>query len=120
MQRTAQEVFIKINELKKELREKRTELKEYFLTDSRYAQTEEELSRQKEKKLQLTEELKAAYPDLTGKIDQIKLDLESEKELFSDMILTQVMKGEKVELKDQYEQLCFPIFSVKMKAENSL
>lgn len=120
MQRTAQDVFIRIGELKKELREKRTELKEYFKTDSRYAQTEDELKRQQEKKRQLTEELKAAYPDLTGKIDQLKLDLESEKELFSDMVLSQVMKGEKVEIKDQYKQLCFPIFSVRMKAENSV
>lgn len=116
-QRTAQEVFSRLNEIKKELREQRDELKERFFADSRYAENEEYLRKGKDKKKQLADELKAVHPDLVDKIEQLREDLKSEKEIFTDMMVTQMLKGESTELKDQHEQLCFPIFSVKMQPE---
>lgn len=116
--RTAQEIFLDLGKKRKELKELREQLVGHYRTDSRYAQNEELVRQIKEKQKGIIEELKPGIPDLVEKIDLLKTDIASDKQMFSDMVLTKIMKGESVELKDQYEQPCFPMFSVQMRPAN--
>lgn len=114
--RTPQEVFARVNELKDQLKEKKNELKDCWLQNPDYERVEKEIEMLHEKRLALRQEINAMYPELIETIDVLKLELKSEKELFTDMMVAKTMKGESIELRDQYEQPCLPFFNVKMVA----
>lgn len=112
--RDPQSTFARINELKDQLKEKRAELKDCWLQSPDYQRVEQEIEALREKRLVLRQEINAMYPELVETIDVLKTDLKSEKEIFSDMMVAKAMKGEAIELRDQYEQPCLPFFNVKM------
>jgi hypothetical protein len=45
----------------------------------------------------------------------MKIDLDSDMEMISDLALNQLMKGETVKVKDEYEVEYDPLFTVKFK-----
>jgi len=112
--REPQEIFARINELKLELREKKRMLKEIYLQSPDYARAEEELTKHREKRKALQEAINLSEPQLIDSIDKLKVDLTSEKDIFNELMVVKVAKGERVELVDRFMQPCFPLFSVKM------
>ena len=52
------------------------------------------------------------------KLDTLKLDIENDMMLLSDAALTMAMKGEIIEIKDQFENKYEPVFKVMFKKAN--
>lgn len=67
----------------------------------------------KKKKVQtaLESDLKAEF----SKLDELKTYIASDREMLSNMTLTSLLKGERVELLDEYDNKYGPIFSVRFE-----
>lgn len=75
----------------------------------------EELNTLKEKKKKIEEAIKDDFRAEFDKLDTLKSDLENDKMLLADAAITQLMKGETVEIVDQYDNKYEPVFSVRFK-----
>ena len=80
-----------------------------------YKKITDELKELRTKKKEVEDSIKADFHNEFTKLDDLKIDLESDYELLSDIALTQLMKGETVKVTDEFETNYDPIFSVKFK-----
>ena len=110
-----QEVFNRIQESKKEQRKIKSSYREALASSVQYKKITDELKELKLKKKEIEESIRADFHNEFTKLDDLKIDLESDYELLSDIALTQLMKGETVKVTDEYETNYEPVFSVKFK-----
>jgi predicted nuclease with TOPRIM domain len=110
-----QEVFNKIEEIKKEQREIKKSYRDALSNSQEYQGVIEKLNTLKERKKQIEEDVKDDFGGEFTRLEDLKIDLEAEKEMLSDIALNKLVKGEKLEIKDKYDNQYEPIFSVKFK-----
>ena len=113
-----QEVFIRIQENKKKLKDLKSTYKEALESTSGYKDLSDQLKTMREKKKQVETVVKTDFSGEFTKIEDIQIDIQSDQEMLNDIALTTVMKGETVSVKDEYEQEFEPIFAVKFKKVN--
>ncbi|MFA6993944.1 MAG: hypothetical protein WC268_05155, partial [Patescibacteria group bacterium] len=94
------EVFKRLQETKKEQKDIKTLYRDALAGSKSYQDTVDELSRLKEKKKKIEEDIKSAYRSELSKLDALKLDIQTDKEMLSDLAITQLMKGETVKITD--------------------
>lgn len=114
-----QEVFDRISQLKKEQKNAKGAYKDALDNSDNYRKMTEELKTLKEKKKQTETLIQRELGAQFQKIEDLKLEMESNKEMLSDIALTTVMKGETVEVKDEYGNIYEPVWSVKFKKNES-
>ncbi len=114
-----QEVFDRISQLKKEQKNAKGAYKDALDNSDNYRKMTEELKALKEKKKQTETLIQRELGAQFQKIEDLKLEMESNKEMLSDIALTTVMKGETVEVKDEYGNVYEPVWSVKFKKNES-
>ena len=110
-----EEVFNRMQEAKKEQRNIRAIYKDALLSSPEYNKIVDQLDDLKIKKKQIEQQTKQDLSADIEKLEELKLDLETDKELISDMALNQYVKGKTVEIVDEYDNKYEPIFSVKFK-----
>lgn len=110
-----QDVFKRINETKKEKKKIQDIYKETLANSKPYQDALEAFNAAKAKKQQVETSLKAELRSELDKLDALKTSIESDREIMSDIALTSLMKGETVELTDEYDTKYEPVFSVKFK-----
>lgn len=112
----AQEVFDRIQETKRKIKDIRTFIKSKYEEVSEFVEIQEKKKKLNEKQKLITNEVDSHYPSEIQKLDDMKIDLDSDKEMLNDILLSKLMKGEEVELKDNpnREQLMLPIFAIKL------
>jgi len=110
-----QEIFDRIQQTKKEQRELRASYREVLQGSKSYQDTISELRTLKEKKKKIEQSFKAEFQTEMDKLERIKIDLESDREMMSDLAFNQLIKGEKFKIKDVYDNEYEPVFSVKFK-----
>ena len=110
-----EEVFNRIKESKKEQKEIKLAYRDALATSQAYQNVAEELKVLKEKKKKIEEDMKSQFASEFNKLEGLKLDIAGDNELLSDLALSQLMKGETVKIKDEYENDYEPIFSVRFK-----
>jgi hypothetical protein len=110
-----QEVFNKIEEIKKEQREIKKSYRDALSNSQEYQDVVEKLNTLKDRKKQIEEGIKDDFNSEFTRLEDLKIDLEAEKEMLSDIALNKLVKGEKLEIKDKYDNQYEPIFSVKFK-----
>lgn len=110
-----QEVFIRIQENKKKLKDLKTTFKDALDSATGYKDVVDQLKTLREKKKQIENLVRENFSSEFIKMEDIQIDIQSDQEMISDIALTTVMKGETVSVKDEYEQEFEPIFSVKFK-----
>ena len=110
-----QEVFNKIEEIKKEQREIKKSYRDALSNSQEYQDVVDKLSTLKDRKKQVEEGIKDDFNSEFTRLEDLKIDLEAEKEMLSDIALNKLVKGEKLEIKDKYDNQYEPIFSVKFK-----
>ncbi len=113
-----QEVFIRIQENKKKLKDLKSTYKEALESATGYKDVVEQLKTLREKKKQIEISVKADFSGEFTQMEDLQIDIQSDQEMLSDIALTSVMKGETVSVKDQYEQEFEPTFAVKFKKVN--
>lgn len=78
---------------------------------------QEELKGLRAKRKTITNIVDRDNYDVVTKLEDLKIDLRSDKELLNDIVLLKFTKGETIELEDRKHQAVLPIFSVIMKPE---
>lgn len=114
-----QEVFDRISQIKKEQKNAKGAYKDALDNSDSYRKLTEELKTLKEKKKQTETIIQREMGTEFQKMEDLKLEMESNKEMLSDIALTTVMKGETVEVKDEYGNVYEPVWSVKFKKNES-
>lgn len=113
-----QEVFLRIRETKKEQKKLKEAYRDALANSVSYKQVVDELNELKAKKKQIEATTREQFSSEFTRLDDLKIDLESDAEMLSDIALTQLMKGETVKVTDEYEAEYEPVFSVKFKKAN--
>ena len=83
-----------------------------------YEEIVEEIKTLREKKKQIETRIQAELGRAWEKFDDLKREVETEKEMLNDIALTTLMKGETVEVKDEFENAYEPIWKVNFKKAN--
>ena len=112
-----QEIFNRISENKEKIKDIRTMLEDVYMQDSNYQLLTEEVKQRKEKLKAIRTALNESYQSELDKLDALKTEIKTDKELLRDILLDKYTKGEKIELEGKYNQMVLPIFSVTFKKE---
>jgi len=110
-----QDVFSRIQKSRKDGREIRAAYREALSNSQVYQETVEKLEALKMKKKQLEQGIKDEFRNELTKLDLLKLDIKTDMEVLSDLAFNQLLKGERLEVTDEYENKYEPIFSVRFK-----
>jgi hypothetical protein len=110
-----QDVFMRIQKSLKEQREVKSIYRESLEQHQEYKKIVDEQKSLKDRKKKIEDSIKDDFRSEFDKLDTLKLDIENDRLLLSDAALSQLMKGETVEVVDEKEQKYEPIFSVKFK-----
>jgi len=108
-----EEVWTRIRETQKKQKDIRNSYKDALATSPTYQETLDKFNTLKEKKKSIEAQIKNSFGSEFDKLESMKLDIQTDKELLSDIALTQLMKGQTVELKDEHDNEYEPHFSVK-------
>jgi len=110
-----QEIFLRIRETRKEQKKIKEAYRDALTNSVEYKKVTEELNDLKVKKKQIESDIKSQFSSEFIRLGDLKIDLDGDIEMLSDIALTQLMKGETIKVKDEYEVEYDPIFSVKFK-----
>ena len=110
-----QEVFNRIQKTKKEQREIKAMYRDALANSHRYQEVVEELKAMKEKKKKIEDSIKDDFRSEFNKLDTLKLDVENDTLLMSDLAINKLMKGESLEITDEKDNKYEPTFSVRFK-----
>jgi predicted nuclease with TOPRIM domain len=113
-----QEVFNKIREMKKEQKDLKDMYKDALVQADKYEEIVEEITVLREKKKEIEVRIQQQLGRSWEKLDELKREVESEKEMMSDIALTTMMKGETVIVKDEYDNAYEPAWKVNFKKTN--
>lgn len=110
-----QEIFNRIQEVKKKSKDIRAAYKDALAASGEYKEIDEKIKTLRERKKQIEQSVKSDFSGEFTKLEDYKVDLESDNTMLSDAALTKLMKGETVEVVDEYNNKYSPEFSVKFK-----
>lgn len=110
-----QEVFNRIQENKKKQKDIRRAYKDALENSQEYKEINDKMKTLRERKKQIENSIKESFSSEFTKLDDLKVDLESDMVMLGDISLTKLMKGETVEVVDQYNNIYDPLFSVRFK-----
>ncbi len=110
-----QEIFNRVQENKKELKDLKDSYREALKGDQSFVEAEEALKTAREKKKTIELAIKQSFAGEFVKMDDIKIDIASDQEMINDIAMTMIMKGETVAVNDKYDNEYEPLFTVKFK-----
>lgn len=110
-----QEVYNRLQETKKKQKDIRSALKEALMSSAEYQELLDKIKTMKIKKQQIETAVRADFSDELEKMEEYALDIKSDSMLLSDAAMTKLMKGESVEITDEYNNKFEPIFTVRFK-----
>jgi hypothetical protein len=114
MTKSIQEIFNRLQEKKKQVSVIRKKYKEELATSAEYGRIREDLERLRTKKKQYELATKQQAGANFARVDELALAVRQDAQLLSDVALTSIMKGERVEIKDDHSEY-EPIFTVRFK-----
>lgn len=110
-----QSIFNRLEESKKQLKDIRRSYKEALENVQSYVELGEELKVLREKKKQIETTVRQEFSGEFMKMEDLKIDIASDMELISDIAMSQIMKGDTVEITDKYENDYEPVIKVTFK-----
>lgn len=114
MIKSIQEIFDRLQEKKKQVSVIRKKYKEELSTSAEYGRIREELEKLRAKKKQYELATKQRAGANFERVDELALAVRQDAQLLSDVALTSIMKGERVEIKDDHSEY-EPVFTVRFK-----
>ncbi|MFA6322534.1 MAG: hypothetical protein WCX71_03600 [Candidatus Buchananbacteria bacterium] len=106
-----QDIFSKVQETKRKQRELNRAYRDSLNNTQQYVDILEKMEELKQKKKIIVENLKKEFPQL----DRLKADIESDNLMLSDLTINCMIKGEPIEIVDEYNNKYQPILNVKFK-----
>jgi uncharacterized coiled-coil DUF342 family protein len=113
-----QEVFNKIREMKKEQKDLKEMYKDALVQADEYEEIVEKIKELREKKKQIETRIQGELGRAWDKLEDLKLEVDTNKEMLNDIALTTLMNGETVMVKDEFENAYEPIWKVNFKKTN--
>lgn len=110
-----QEVFNHIREIKKEQKDLKDMYKDALAQADEYDEIVEEMKTLREKKKQIEARIQREMGRAYEKLEDLKNEIETDKVMLNDIALSTLMKGETVEVQDEYDNKYEPEFNVKFK-----
>jgi len=115
-----QDVFNRLQSTKKERKDIQFQYKDALNSSQEYKDIIEKIRGYKLRKKQIEDETKAELGSSYEKLLALKKDLQLDTELLTDIAISTLMKGEKVEVKDGGDNIYEPIFKVSFKKTNEI
>ncbi len=109
------EVFLRLQEQQKKQRDLKKMYREALAVNGNYHQAVEELDALKIKKKQIEASVKVDLKEEFDKLEGLKLNIAGDKQMLSDIALTQLTKGELVKVTDEHQVEYEPLFSVRFQ-----
>jgi hypothetical protein len=109
------EVFKRLQEQQKNQRELKKMYREALAVNGNYHQVVEELDVLKIKKKQIEAGVKADLKEEFDKLEGLKLNIAGDKQMLSDIALTQLTKGEEIKVMDDNQVEYEPLFTVRFQ-----
>lgn len=113
--RDIQEVFNRIDELKKDLKEYKTTYRDALTNADNYEETTEKIKELKEKKKQIELRVQGQLGQSYARLEELKEEIEKEKEMLNDIAITTLMDGKTVAVKDGFENNYEPVWTVRFR-----
>ena len=110
-----QEIFNRMQIIKKQQKDIRSTYKDALAATPEYQEINDKIKTLRERKKQIENTTKESFSAELTKLDDFKIDLESDSVMLSDAALTKLMKGETVQVVDEYNNTYEPLFTVKFK-----
>ncbi|MDA3840194.1 MAG: hypothetical protein PF572_03820 [Patescibacteria group bacterium] len=110
-----QDFFNKIQVSKKKQADIRKMYKDALDTSQQYGEIVEKIKTLRDKKKEIENVIQMDFSSEFDKLENLKIDIESDNMMMSDLALNQLTKGEMIEISDEYENKYEPIFNVKFK-----
>ncbi len=110
-----QEIFNRIQETKKKQKDIRGAYKEALAGVAEYKDIVEKMKTLRERKKQLETTVKQDFSSEFVKLEDMAVDIESDNTILSDAVVTRMMKGETIEITDEYHNAYEPIINVRFK-----
>jgi predicted nuclease with TOPRIM domain len=110
-----QEIFNRMQAIKKKQKDIRSAYKDALAGSAEYVELSDKLKQMRERKKQIEASVKQDFSSEFTKLDDYKIDLESDSTLLTDAVITKMMRGETIEIEDEYNNKYEPVFSVKFK-----
>lgn len=112
-----QQVFLALEEKKKRLKDLKKQFADECKAVPGWDEATEEKSMINARIKQLRMVAKDNNTDLAVQMDDLKIDIDSDKELLNDILMTKMMKGESIEIVDKYENAYEPQLAFSFKKE---
>ncbi len=112
--KSVQDIFDRLQEKKSQVKVVRRKYKEELAASTEYQHITDEMVKLREKKKKYEKSIREQSGAAFGKMDELALAIRQDSQMLSDVALTSIMKGERVEVKDQHSGY-EPVFSVRFK-----
>lgn len=109
------EVHARIRETKLEKKKLKDIFRDVLAQSKPYQDALEQLNTLKAKKKQMENALREECSQELEKAEKLATDIQNDVQLLSDMAMTKMMKGETVEITDEYDVKYEPVFKVTFK-----
>jgi len=97
------------------MKELKSSFKEALEAVQEYQLVQEEMKALREKRKRIEQTTKEQFSAEIIKIEDLKIDIESDMEMLSDIAIAKITKGEAIGITDKYSNEYEPIFKVKFK-----
>lgn len=92
-------------------------LKDELSQNTRFQELTDEIQTLREEKKGIEQQIRTQSPD-GQELEELKIEIQTDQELLSDVALNMYAKNETVEIVDEYEQTWHPVFKVSFKKSN--
>lgn len=115
MEHSVQEIFDRVEKSRVRMKELRTMYKDALVGTQEYSEVSDKATALRERKKQIENTIRENFSKEMTELEDLKVDLDSDMEMLSDIALTQLVKGEQIEVTDKYQNQYEPVFSVKFR-----
>ncbi|MDX9778968.1 MAG: hypothetical protein RBT30_01910 [Patescibacteria group bacterium] len=109
------EIFERLQALQKDQKELKKMYRDALSVDQPYQEILQELENLKLKKKQIELRVQSDFKEEFDKLEGLKLNIAGDKQMLSDLALTQFTKGEEVKIVDANQVEYEPVFSVRFQ-----
>lgn len=107
-----QQIFDRIQKFKKERKELKAMYQDALKNSPEYQKVVDAMKELKEKKKLIEAKVKEEFAKELDKIEVLNNEIMNDNQVLSDAVLSKMLKGENIEIKDEYEAEYEPKFSV--------
>lgn len=110
-----QKVFDEIREAKKEMKEIRAAYRDALAQTDKFQEVSDKVKELREEKKTIEARVQNEMGKTYQKLEELKVEVAGKEEMLNDIAITTLMKGETVEVTDEYQNRYEPLYVVRFK-----